>query len=73
MNLNEVFDQGTLWNCEGLSYNDVVFVREKIKCKLNKICASRLIELVNTEQVNNDGIVSLERYLWYLVDFEIRY
>jgi hypothetical protein len=57
--LNEVLHQGVLGDCEGLRDDDVVPVREQGEGELHEVQTSRLIDFINAEQIDYDGIGSL--------------
>lgn len=61
LNLNEILYQRTFRNSKWLGDNNVIFIREKIKCKLDKIKTSGFIKFINTKQVDNNSIIS---FIW---------
>lgn len=54
--LDEVLHKGVFRHCEGLSDDDVISFREKRECELNEIQASRFVNLINAEKIDDDCV-----------------
>jgi len=57
LNLHEILDQGVLRHRKRLGYDDVIAIREKGKGVLDKLERTRLVCLVDAEQVDDDRII----------------
>ena len=58
-NLNEIFNERVLGDSKWLCDDDVIPIIEKRECKLNEIETSRLIDFINTKQIDDNSISSL--------------
>lgn len=67
LDLDEVPHKWTLGYSKRLSDNDVVFVGEQGEGKFNEVQTPCLIKFVNTEEVDDYGIVRVKGNLWQLV------
>lgn len=58
-NLNEIFYQRVLGDSKWLCDDDIIPIIEERECKLNEIETSRLIDFINTKQIDDNSISSL--------------
>lgn len=58
-NLNEIFNERVLGDSKWLCDDDIIPIIEERECKLNEIETSRLIDFINTEQIDDNSISSL--------------
>jgi hypothetical protein len=58
-NLNEIFNERVLGDSKWLCDDDVIPIIEERECKLNEIETSRLIDFINTKQIDDNSISSL--------------
>ena len=62
-NLNEIFNERVLGDSKWLCDDDVIPIIEERECKINEIETSRLIDFINTKQIDDNSISSL---IWNL-------
>lgn len=70
---DEILHQCAFSHDERLRDDDVVFVREQGKCVFNKLKTSSLEDLVDTEQINHNSIISLVWDLRQLTYLQVLY
>ena len=63
-NLNKIFDKRVLGNSKWLCNDDIIPIIKERECKLDKIETSRLIDFINTKQIDDNSISSLIWDLW---------
>lgn len=66
-NLNKVFDEGTLRDCEWLSNNQVVALGEEVESKFNEILAPSFIQFINAEEIYDNRIECVEWNFWEFI------